>query len=106
MVEEEIIKNFTITLNYDKIGRHIPAFIFVNVEKTELKDKNYCYSNLAKKIKQLPEVENSCAVTGTFDILVKVRVEDVTKLNEFLERLREIKGIRKTQTAIILEEAN
>lgn len=106
MVSDGTIRKYTIALNHEKMGKFLPACILVNVEKNELKEKNYSYNDLARKIKNLPEVEYSCSVTGVFDLFIRVRVENVAKLNSFLEKLRELKGIKKTQTGIILEEAD
>lgn len=105
MVAEGIIKKYTVEIDYDKIGKHIPAFILINVDPKELKEKNLSYDVVAQKLKIMPEVEDAYAITGAFDIYAKIRIESVEKLNEFLVKLRKIIGIERTQTGIILSEA-
>jgi DNA-binding Lrp family transcriptional regulator len=44
-------------------------------------------------------------VTGGTDILIKIRVENIDELNNFVTiYLRNIEGIEKTRTMVILNE--
>jgi DNA-binding Lrp family transcriptional regulator len=44
-------------------------------------------------------------ITGEFDLLVKVRTEDVDAYDHFLlHKLQKIKGIGKTQSMVIIHE--
>jgi len=67
----------------------------------EIKDGAYDCSGLTGG----HEVEDAYAITGAFDIYLRIRIENVEKLNEFLVKLRKIIGIERTQTGIILAEA-
>lgn len=102
---EKVIKKYALILDYEKIGKHIPAYVLINVDGKVLKEKNLNYDSLTKKLKFFPEVEEAHSLTGTFDLIIKIRTENVPKLNEFLVSLRKIEGIEKTQTAIILGES-
>ena len=43
-------------------------------------------------------------VTGTNDMIIKIRTPDVLQLNEFVTTfLRNIKGVERTQTSVIPE---
>ena len=53
-------------------------------------------------LQKLEEIKEAKIVYGEYDIIVKVQVENVEKLNEFLlERVRPIKNIEKTSTLIV-----
>ena len=61
--------------------------------------------DIAKTIKKLEEVEEVNIMTGITDILIKVRMKDIDQLNTFvIDKLRNIEGIDKTQTMLVLSE--
>ena len=51
------------------------------------------------------EVEEVKILAGVTDILIKVRTENIDELNNFvINKLREIEGVDKTQTMIVLND--
>jgi len=55
-----------------------------------------------EELQKIPEVKESKIVYGEYDIIAKIEVEDVDKLNDFLlERIRPIENIEKTSTLIV-----
>ncbi|MFC1732651.1 Lrp/AsnC family transcriptional regulator [candidate division KSB1 bacterium] len=103
--EEGIIKGYTVVLDHKKMGRQIAAYILLTVDYNLLKKLNISQHNLAKKIRQNPNVEEVTMVTGGTDILIKVRVADVEALDEFVTKyLRNVDGVERTQTMVILSE--
>ena len=60
---------------------------------------------LVKEIKMLQEVERVDIVTGTTDIVIKVRVKDVEEYDKFLlTKLQKIQGVDKTQSLVVINE--
>jgi len=58
--------------------------------------------NVLEGLQKLEEVEESKIVYGEYDIVAKIKVSDVDKLNEFLlEKIRPIQDIEKTSTLIV-----
>lgn len=49
-----------------------------------------------------PEVEEVCAVSGSFDYMVLLRCADHAQLDQILDRLGQMEGITQTHTSIIL----
>ena len=42
-------------------------------------------------------------MVGVTDLLVKVRLKDISELNDFvIKKLREIEGVDKTQTMVVM----
>ena len=81
------------------------AFILVTVDYKLLKEFKLSQYDLAKKMKSIPDVEEVDIVTGGTDVLVKVRVSNIDELSEFVtKKLRNIDGIEKTQTMVVLTE--
>jgi len=103
--KEGIIKRYTLDLDNKKIGKNIAAYIHIVVDYKLLKEIKMSQHELVKKIKQYDFVEEAAMVTGGTDIIIKVRVKDIDELDDFVtKKLRNIDGIEKTQTMIILNE--
>ena len=102
---EGIIKKYSVKLDNKKIGKNIAAYIHIVVDYRLLKEIKMSQYELAKKLKQHALVEEASMVTGGTDIIIKVRVKDIDELDDFVtKKLRNIDGIEKTQTMIILNE--
>ena len=99
-----VIINYTINLDHNQLGRPIPDYIGVTINYNVPGEK-INQSEVARKIKALDGVYEVYILTGGFDIWVKVLTRDISDLNEFVTvKLRNIPGVDKTQTAIILKE--
>ncbi len=103
--KEGIIKKYTLELDNKKLGKTIAAYVHITVDYRLLKETKLSQHDLAKKIKQDDSVEEAAMVTGGTDIVIKVRAKDIDELDEFVtKKLRNIGGIEKTQTMVILNE--
>lgn len=99
-----IIKNYTINIDHEKIGKALAAYILITINQSNLKQK-ISQHDIGRKLKSFDEVDSADIVTGATDIIIKVRAESMKKLNDFItEKLRNIEGIDKTQTLMVLEE--
>ena len=69
------------------------------------KEDNISFVKYAGELPSLEEVEEVNIMTGITDILIKVRIKDIDQLNTFvIDKLRNIEGIDKTQTMLVLSE--
>lgn len=103
--KEGIIKKYTVELDNKKVGKNIAAYIHIVVDYKLLKQIKMSQHELAKKLKENEFVEEAAMVTGGTDIIIKVRVRDIEELDNFVTiKLRNIEGIEKTQTMIVLNE--
>ncbi len=102
MEREGIIKGYRAIIDKKKIGKGIGAFIDVNVNYIF---PDFSQQEIAKKIASMEEVEDVAIITGSTDLQIKAFVSSTDELNEFLtKKLRAIKGVDKTNTAVILQE--
>ena len=102
--QEGIIKNYTINVDFEKLGKQLSAYILITINQSIL-GKKISQSQIGKRLKSFEEVESADIVAGGTDMIIKVRAESMKKLNEFItEKLRNIEGIDKTQTLMVLEE--
>ncbi|MEK6974325.1 MAG: Lrp/AsnC family transcriptional regulator [Nanoarchaeota archaeon] len=98
-----VIKNYTLNLNYHKLGKPILAYILISVNYTMPNGNKINQENIAMQISKLEGVEETSIVTGVTDIFAKVRVASIEELNDLLiKRLRNIDGVDKTQTFMAL----
>ncbi len=103
--DKGVIERFTIKLNKKAIGKGLAAYILCTVSYRTSKGEKLRQIDVAKRVKALPEVEEVSIVTGEIDLIVKVGVEDVDALNNFvIIKLRDIEGIEKTITSVVLSE--
>ena len=102
---EGIIKKYSVVLDYKKIGKPISAFVLINVDYKLLKQIKKTQDELTKKLKLHSLVEEASRITGGTDLIIKIRVKDVDELDDFVTMyLRNLDGIDKTQTMVILNE--
>ncbi|MBS3114319.1 Lrp/AsnC family transcriptional regulator [Candidatus Woesearchaeota archaeon] len=103
--KEGIIKKYTVEVDNKKLGKNIAAYIHIVVDYRLLKEIKMSQHELARKLRQYDFVEEAAMVTGGTDIIIKVRVRDINELDDFVtKKLRNIDGIEKTQTMIILND--
>lgn len=103
--KEKIIKNYTLSLDFEKLGKPLTAYILLTINQTLPSHKKISQEDVGKKIKTFEDVETVDMVTGATDILIKVRSKSMNDLNDFItHKLRNIEGVDKTQTMMVLKE--
>ncbi|HLC79791.1 MAG TPA: Lrp/AsnC family transcriptional regulator [archaeon] len=101
---EGIIRNYTADIDYKKLGRPVMAFVGITVNYN-VEGKKIKQQEIARQIKKLEGVREVTILTGGLDIIVKVMAIDIDDLNELVtEKLRDIDGVDKTQTMIVLTQ--
>ncbi len=104
LIKKGIIINYTVNLDHNQLGRPIPAYIGVTINYN-VPGKKISQIEVAKKIKAVEGVYETYIMTGGSDIFVKVLARDIQDLNLLVTaKLRNVVGVDKTQTAIILKE--
>jgi len=79
------------------VSQRIEAYVWVRV------DRNVYTTSVARRIAALDGVEYVGEVTGEYDIVARVSVGTVEKLNELIEAIRTIRGVEATHTMIVLK---
>jgi len=93
-----LIRQFTILVDPDKVGKPIQAFILVVLHQPSSAAK------LTEYIKSDPDILECYAVTGEYDYIIKVCARDVGQLEEKLNLLKQQKGVAKSYTMLSLME--
>ena len=58
---------------------------------------------IVREVRVMPEVEACWSTAGTSDLILKVRVGDPPAMERLLVRLRELPGVDRTRTTILLD---
>ncbi len=97
LLREGVIKRFTVVLDPLKMGRRICAMIRV---KAMMKQA----SLIAEKVRDYSEVDEAYFLDGACGLMLKVTVNDLSELRDFLERrLGKVPGVGEVETCIVLE---
>ena len=100
-----MIRGYTVKLNHAKIGKAMTAYTLISIDYNVLKQAKISQEELGKKLRAYEEVEDLAMVTGSFDMVVKIRVKDIKEMDRFVTHtLRGYKGVGATQTLMILHE--
>ncbi|NYZ76020.1 Lrp/AsnC family transcriptional regulator [Candidatus Micrarchaeota archaeon] len=98
-----LIKNYRAVLDEKKLGFGVTAFIMACTEY--IKGERTFQRNIGEKVASLPYVLETHTLSGEWDLLIKVKCENVHQLGKFVnERIRTIQGISKTVTMVSIDE--
>lgn len=106
MEEMGIIKQYRAILSPEKLNLGTAAFILASVSYREKNEDQTSISQrkVAEEIARFPEVQEVHVITGDWDLLVKIRGENVEAIGNFVvDKLRLIKGLDKTLTCMVFE---
>ncbi len=95
LLQEGIIKQFNVLLDFHKIGRIIKAFIGIRIIPQKLND-------VVKKLEENPDIQVLYRTTGNVDLFVEVIFRDMEELNQFLETELNMEGIASTEVNLVI----
>ena len=100
MIDQNVIRNSQLQIDYSKLGYDITAFLGIYLEKSRLYDT---VSEQLKKIGEIVEVHYS---TGIYSIFAKVICRDTEHLRNIISHeIQQINGIQRTETFISLHNS-
>ena len=103
--QKGVIIGYKAIINYEKTSRTINTFILIELSEVGDERDHIPKKSVLDSLRKLNEIEEITEVqAANFDVIIKVRLESLKKLSEFVEELRSIKGIDEASTAIITEE--
>lgn len=98
MEELGIIKNFTIRIDYEKLGFSFTSFLGIFLDQAKSIDM------VIDQLKEIPQITVIDFTTGQFSIFCKIRAFDSSSARKVLKRIHSINGISRTETFISMEE--
>ena len=105
MEERGIIKNYRAIVAAEKLSAGTTAFILASVSYRSKSDgAPVSQRTVAEEIAKYAEVQEVHIITGDWDLLVKLRAENVDAIGKFVvDKLRLISGLEKTLTCMVFE---
>jgi len=105
MEEQGIIRGYKAIIAPERLGAGTAAFILASVSyRTKSNDALVSQREVAEEIAKFPEVQEVHIITGDWDLLVKLRAENVESVGKFVvDKLRLINGLEKTLTCMVFE---
>ncbi|HML05021.1 MAG TPA: Lrp/AsnC family transcriptional regulator [Methanobacterium sp.] len=96
-LEDDVIKRYTMILDWQKIGLDITAIIIIQTESEK-------HESVKEELSKLEEVSEVYSVSGEYDILIKVWVPGIEELNQLINtKIRSIDGVEDLTEMIVME---
>jgi DNA-binding Lrp family transcriptional regulator len=105
MEELGVIREYRAIVAPEKLNAGTAAFILASVSyRSKSDDVPVSQRVVAEEIARFSEVQEVHIITGDWDLLVKLRAENVDAIGKFVvDKLRLIKGLEKTLTCMVFE---
>ncbi|MFW9902764.1 MAG: Lrp/AsnC family transcriptional regulator [Candidatus Thorarchaeota archaeon] len=94
--EKGFIKNFTIGINYEKLGKKICALVGLNVPTAKVQE-------LVAVLKERKEVYEIYITNGPSNLMLKVRMGDLDELKGFIYEISSKEDIHSYQIFIVMD---
>ena len=93
LIKGGVIEKFTIKLNNKAIGENFIAFLLIKGTTSDYINNKFLNTKNVKEV---------FGVTGEYDVMVKLKFEDVEEFNDFIISFRkEMKGVGATLTMVV-----
>ncbi|MFT4761540.1 MAG: Lrp/AsnC family leucine-responsive transcriptional regulator [Paraglaciecola sp.] len=97
--QQQVIKSYVALLDRDKIGKQVVAYCQV----TLLKHHKKLIDSFKNKILLLPEIMECHHVSGNFDFLLKIVVNNIPDFHQFInEKLSVVDGISTIHSSFVM----
>ena len=63
-------------------------------------------TSVVRRLRSFSNVSNVYEITGDYDVSAFVNVENVMALNNLIEEIRTVAGVKRTETRMVLKKYN
>lgn len=96
-LEKDVIKQYTLILDSDKLDLKVTAIIIIQSESEK-------HKKVEKELAKLREVSEVYSISGEYDILIKVWAHSLEELNRIVNtKIRSVDGIEDLTEMIVME---
>ena len=88
--ETGVIEKFTVKLDDKAIGEQFIVFMYITTSE-----------DLPPNFFQNVHIKESFGITGEYDLLLKLKFNDIEEFNQYIINLRKQKQIRKTLSTVV-----
>ncbi len=94
-----VIRGYRADIDWAALG--LPVVVYLTVTASAGMD----LTKIIREIRELPEAETMSVVTGSLDLLVRLRVRDHTHLRQLLlAKIFQVTGVQRTETFLSLAD--
>ena len=95
MEQSGVITGYTVTLGAEDFRHNVSGWIMINVEaKME--------EAAIRKLSGMPEITRLFTTNGRWDLAAEIQTQTLETFDTAISRLRQIPGIKKTDTSLLL----
>ena len=94
----EVIKNFTITIDYNKLGFNYTCYMEIYLDKASK------YESALNELKKINNITGMDFTTGKSSLFCKIRAKDSKDARIIISKIHKIEGINRTETFFSLEQ--
>jgi Lrp/AsnC family transcriptional regulator, regulator for asnA, asnC and gidA len=96
-LEKDVIRQYTLILDLDKLGLNVTAIIIIQTESEKHED-------VELELSKLEEVSEVYSISGEYDILIKVWAHSIEELNKIVNsKIRSVDGVEDLTEMIVME---
>ena len=96
MMDEGIIKKYTIVVDEETLDRKVRGFVLINVDPGSLED-------VAKQLVQNERVSAVYEIHGPNDLIMKVEAGDLDEMRDLMLKIREIPNIATSELITVFK---
>ncbi|CAI9397010.1 Lrp/AsnC family transcriptional regulator [Niallia sp. Sow4_A1] len=98
LIQQGVIKNFSVLLDSEKVGSELTAFVAVSLEHPKNRGP------FLELVNKLEEVQECHHIAGEDDYLLKIRSRNTKDLDRVISHeIKGLKGIIRTKTTIVMD---
>ena len=105
LIKNGYIKRFTIEPDWIKVNKSTAAYVLINMDYRGSKNSRKSPEQTSIILKHHPFVLECATITGSKDMLLKIRCKDTNELRHFVDYIRTFKEVVQTETLVVLYEA-
>ncbi|MEG3224708.1 MAG: transcriptional regulator [Methanobacteriales archaeon Met13] len=96
-LEKDVIKQYTLILDPEKLGLLVTAIIIIQTESEK-------HESVKSELSQLEEVSEVYSISGEYDLLIKLWAHSIEELNQILNiKIRSVDGVEDLTEMIVME---
>ena len=96
-----VIESYHANLNAELLSQSLIIFIHISLDQTSMS----IFETFAEVAQGINEIEECYSLTGDFDAMIKVRVKDIAKYQEFMSsKLALLPGILRTRSEVVIKQ--
>jgi len=95
---KNIIKNFSVNLNHEKVGIELRSYILMTIEP-----RNQARQKINAFLKKCKKVSQAYYLFGSHDILMEILVRNKEELSQLVKQFQTFDHVKKTVTLIVYD---